>query len=70
LQGKADLDRDGTVDRDELVLYTKKHVPDRVKEEYGDDVRQMPELVGKTRGLVALVSRDRRLRSSTLSSRP
>jgi hypothetical protein len=59
LQGKADANQDGTVDLDELVLYTKRRVADRVKEEHGDDVRQMPELVGKTRGLLALVSRAR-----------
>ena len=54
LKGKADLDGDGQVDLDELVRYAKQAVPDFVKDAYGDGVRQMPELVGKTRGLVAL----------------
>ena len=54
LQGKADQDGDGKVDLDELVGYTKKQVRDFVKDTYGDDVRQMPELVGKTHGQVML----------------
>src|SRR5262249_22584085 len=33
----------------------KKQVPVFVKQEYGGDVRQVPELVGKTSGLVPLV---------------
>ena len=58
LQGKADLDRDGQVDLDELVAYTRKRVPDFVADTYGDDVRQMPELKGTTQGTVALVKLD------------
>ena len=58
LQGKADLDKDGQVDLDELVRYTKRQVADFVKEQYGDEVRQMPELVGKTRGLLSLAKVD------------
>ena len=54
LRGKADFDGDGNVDLDEIVKYLKREVPDYVKETYGEDVRQMPELVGKTRGLVTL----------------
>ena len=54
LQGKADADKDGQVDLDELAGYTKKQVRDFVKDTYGDDVRQMPELVGKTHGQVVL----------------
>ena len=58
LQGKADLDGDGQVDLDELVRYTKRQVADFVKEQYGDEVRQMPELIGKTRGLLSLAKVD------------
>ena len=58
LQGKADLDKDGQVDLDELVRYTRKKVPDFVRDTFGDDVRQMPELIGKTHGNVALVTLD------------
>ena len=54
LQGKADLDKDGQVDLDELVTYTQKEVRDFVKGTYGDAVHQTPELVGKTRGQVTL----------------
>lgn len=59
LKGKADLDKDNQVDLDELVHYTKKRVPDFVKDEYGGDVRQVPELVGKTQGSVPLMSLER-----------
>ena len=55
LRGQADQDGDGQVDLDELVSYTKRQVRDFVKETYGDDVRQMPELVGKTHGQVMVV---------------
>src|SRR5947209_1505302 len=51
LQGDADLDKDGKVDLDELIRFTKKRVPDAVKEEYGPEVRQVPELRGSTRGV-------------------
>ena len=54
LKGKA-ADEKGNVDLDDLVRYTKRRVTNFVKEQYGDDVRQMPELIGKTRGLVSLV---------------
>jgi formylglycine-generating enzyme required for sulfatase activity len=57
LKGKA-ADEKGKVDLDDLVRYTKRRVTDFVKEQYGDDVRQMPELIGKTRGLVSLVNID------------
>jgi formylglycine-generating enzyme required for sulfatase activity len=56
LKGEADFDRNGQIDLDELVLFAKRKVPDFVKDEFGDDVRQMPELVGKTRGAVVLAS--------------
>jgi hypothetical protein len=67
LNGKADLNKDGAVDLDELVLYTRRQVPDFVKDEYGDDVRQMPELVSKTRGVPVLA---RTVPSSLLPPRP
>lgn len=54
--GKADFNKDDSVSIDEVVLYAKSEVPDRVKDEFGDDVRQMPELVGSTRGLAPLVT--------------
>jgi tetratricopeptide (TPR) repeat protein len=41
----------------ELELYVKKQVRDFVRAKYG--VRQMPELVGRSRGLVPLVALDR-----------
>ena len=40
------------------MRYTRKRVPDFVKDAYGDDMRQMPELIGKTQGTVALVKLD------------
>jgi predicted dehydrogenase len=55
LGGKADFNRDGQVDLDELALFVRRNVPDHVKEEFSADSRQMPELVGKTRGVVPLV---------------
>ena len=58
LKGKADTDGDGEVDLNELVRYTQKQVPDFVKEQYGEEVRQMPELIGKTRGLLTLAKVD------------
>ena len=58
LQGKADLDKDGQVNFEELELYTKRQVPDYVKEKFGDEARQVPERIGKMRGLAALVKLD------------
>jgi C-terminal peptidase prc len=54
LKGAADEDRDGKVDLDELVHYARKRVPDHVRAEFGADVQQLPELVGKTTGPVVL----------------
>lgn len=55
LKGKADLDKDGAVDVEELAQYTKRSVPDFVKEQYGFDVRQMPVLRGEISGLATIV---------------
>ena len=55
LQGEADLDGDGQVDLGELAQYTTKKVRNFVKDAYGDEVRQQPEMIGKTHGTVALV---------------
>lgn len=51
---KSDLDRDGKVDLDELVRFTKRNVTDYVRDEFGEKTIQVPELVGKTRGLVPI----------------
>lgn len=55
LAGKADTDKDNQVDFDELVSFTKRRVWDKVKDEFGDDYRQMPEAIGKVQGVVPLV---------------
>src|SRR5262249_48897451 len=54
LRGQADLNRDGQVELEELVLFAKKRVADHVKEEFGDDVRQVPVLRGEIAGRVLL----------------
>lgn len=55
LEGAADYNKDRKVSLDELSLYARTEVPEHVKDEFDADLRQMPELVGKTRGLVPLV---------------
>ncbi|MCC7423183.1 MAG: SUMF1/EgtB/PvdO family nonheme iron enzyme [Planctomycetaceae bacterium] len=55
LDGAADYNTDRKVSLDELALYVRNEVPEHVKEEFDADLRQMPELVGRTRGLVPLV---------------
>jgi formylglycine-generating enzyme required for sulfatase activity len=55
LEGAADYNRDRRVSLDELALYARNEVPEHVKDEFDADLRQMPELVGKTRGVVPLV---------------
>jgi formylglycine-generating enzyme required for sulfatase activity len=54
LSGEADLDRDGLVSPEELAQFAKRRVRDYVREKNG--VRQMPELKGEARDLVALVN--------------
>jgi formylglycine-generating enzyme required for sulfatase activity len=54
LGGEADLDRDGLVSPEELAQYAKRRVRDYVRAKNG--VRQMPELKGEARDLVALVN--------------
>lgn len=54
LKGEADLDGDRDITLEELSHFTKKRVNDLVRAEY-DGARQMPNLVGNTRGLVPLV---------------
>jgi formylglycine-generating enzyme required for sulfatase activity len=54
LGGEADLDRDGLVSPEELAQYAKRRVRDYVRQKNG--VRQMPELKGEARDLVALVN--------------
>lgn len=56
LRGKADFERDGVVDVDELVTYTKRRVSSFVRAEYG--LRQMPEVAGRVRGLMPLINLD------------
>ncbi len=58
LRGGADLDGDGRITLPELELFTKKRVADFVRARY-DGVRQMPDLVGSTQGLVPLAAVDR-----------
>jgi formylglycine-generating enzyme required for sulfatase activity len=53
LQGDADLDKDRKVTLPELEYYTKRRVMDYVRVQFGGN-RQMPNLRGNTRGLVAL----------------
>lgn len=55
LEGAADYNRDRRISLDELSLFVKSEVPEHVKEEFDADLRQMPELVGATRGLVPIV---------------
>lgn len=50
----ADVDADGRVDFDELVRFTKRSVSDYVRDEFGESTIQVPEMVGRTRGLVPL----------------
>src|SRR5262249_3973310 len=57
LGGEADLDRDGQISPEELAQFARRRVRDYVRDKNG--VRQMPELRGETRDLVALVSLDR-----------
>ncbi|MCC7420086.1 MAG: caspase family protein [Planctomycetaceae bacterium] len=52
---KTDLDRDGKVDLDELVRFTRRNVTDYVSDQFGESTIQVPELVGRTRGLVPIV---------------
>jgi TPR repeat protein/uncharacterized caspase-like protein len=54
LRGEADLDKDHKVTLPELEQYIKKQVPDYVRVQQGQD--QLPDLVGKTHGLVPLVN--------------
>jgi tetratricopeptide (TPR) repeat protein len=54
LRGQADLDGDKKITLPELELYTKKNVPAKVREEFAN--RQMPDLIGKTRGLSPLTT--------------
>ena len=43
----ADLDGDGRVELDELARFTKKSLPDFVKDECGPEVNRRPELKGE-----------------------
>jgi formylglycine-generating enzyme required for sulfatase activity len=54
LKGEADLDHDNQVSPEELAQYAKKRVRDFVREKNG--IRQMPELVGTTRDVSAIVA--------------
>jgi formylglycine-generating enzyme required for sulfatase activity/tetratricopeptide (TPR) repeat protein len=54
LLGAGDLDNDEAITLPELELYVKRRVPDYVRDQFGGN-RQMPNLKGNTRGLVALV---------------
>jgi hypothetical protein len=56
LKGEADLNGDGQISLEELALFTKRHVLDRVKDEFGEHIRQMPVLKGELRGLAPLVT--------------
>jgi sulfatase modifying factor 1 len=55
LGGDADLDGDGQVDVEELASFAKKHVAKFVDNAYGKE--QFPELINRTHGAVAIVSR-------------
>lgn len=55
LQGGADFDKDGRVSLDELSGFVKREVPLHVRDEIEAEIRQMPEMIGKTRGIVPLV---------------
>ena len=55
LKGKAALKDETTVTLDGLSAYVKKEVNDQVKEEFGADLQQKPELIGKLSGSVALL---------------
>jgi uncharacterized caspase-like protein len=59
LKGGADYDRDGDVDLDELLKYTKKKVRDKVQDEFGEDVEQVPQGVGDIEGVVPLIHYER-----------
>jgi len=68
LKGEADLDHDSQVSPEELAQYAKKRVRDFVREKNG--IRQMPELVGTTRDLSALVRiRPQSARPALISTR-
>jgi hypothetical protein len=54
MRGAADFDKDRKVTLPELEQFVKKRVSDYVRSQFGGK-RQMPNLVGNTSGLVALV---------------
>ena len=54
LSGKADYDKDENVVVDELSLFTRQRVSDFVRSRFG--VCQMPERMGKERGLMPLIA--------------
>ena len=54
LSGKADYDKDENVVVDEISLFTRQRVSDFVRSRFG--VRQMPERMGKERGLMPLIA--------------
>lgn len=56
LKGKADSDGDRLVDLDEFVRFTKKQVTDAVKDEFGADIKQIPEQRGSSRGVLTLAT--------------
>lgn len=65
---KADLDKDGKVDLDEVVRFTKRNVTDYVSDQFGESTIQVPELVGKTRGIVPIVEFVPRSKTPALSA--
>ena len=61
LRGEANQardDKDGTVTVEELSKFTRKRIPDFVKEAYGDDTRQRPFLKSEINDDIPLVVLD------------
>ncbi len=55
LKGDADLDQDSAVSLPELEAFTKRRVSDFVRAKF-DGVRQMPQVINNTRGLMTVAS--------------